>query len=105
MKTTPEKVELLKDGVEIVWKNGGRMLYPYKYLRLQCSCAGCVEEMTGKALLNVSSIPDDIIIADYLEIGKYALQFLWTDGHQTGIYPYEYLLKLGNSDKQVQHSS
>ena len=43
--------------------------------------------MTGRKLLNVSTIPEDIIVVDYFEVGKYALQFLWSDGHSTGIYP------------------
>jgi DUF971 family protein len=27
-------------------------------------------------------------------VGNYALQFVWSDGHETGIYTFEYLRKL-----------
>ena len=59
-------------GVEIAWDDGRTCTYPYRYLRLQCACAACVEEMTGRALLNVSAVPEDIIAVEYIEVGKYA---------------------------------
>lgn len=94
-------VTLLGDGVSVSWSDGRRCLYPYRYLRLQCSCAGCVEEMTGRSLLNVAAVPDDVIIVDFIEVGKYALQFLWSDGHSTGIYPFRMLLRLAGEDDAV----
>jgi DUF971 family protein len=36
-----------------------------------------------------------------LVVGKYALQFLWTDGHDSGIYPYQMLLRLAANDDAV----
>ena len=94
----PIEVQLLNDGLKILWADEKQCVYPYKYLRSQCGCASCVEEMTGKKLLNISSIPEDIIIVDYFEVGKYALQFLWSDGHSTGIYPYKILRKMSQTD-------
>jgi DUF971 family protein len=57
--------------------------------------------MTGRPILNVSQVPEDIIAADHLVVGKYALQFLWTDGHDSGIYPYQMLLRLASNDDAV----
>ena len=99
--TVPDRIEMTGVGVQIAWDNDRTCTYPYRYLRLQCACAACVEEMTGRALLNVSAVPDDILAADYLVGGKYALQFLWTDGHDTGIYPYQMLLRLAENDDAV----
>ena len=95
----PNEVKLLDNGVKIFWADKIHCIYPYKYLRSQCGCASCVEEMTGRKLLNVSTIPEDIIVVDYFEVGKYALQFLWSDGHSTGIYPYNILRKMSQVDK------
>ncbi len=94
-------VELVGEGISISWSDGSTCLYPYRYLRLQCGCAGCVEEMTGRQLLNVAMVPEDVIVVDYLEVGRYALQFLWTDGHSTGIYPFTMLRRLAAEDDVV----
>ena len=99
--TVAQQVELDGDGVHIAWSDGRACLYPYRYLRLQCACAGCVEEMTGRKLLNVRSVPEDVIAVEYLPVGRYALQFLWSDGHSTGIYPFEMLLRLAANDDAV----
>lgn len=96
----PIEVQQLNNGLKIFWSDKTQCIYPYKYLRSQCGCASCVEEMTGKKLLNVSTISEDIIIVDYFEVGKYALQFLWSDGHSTGIYPYT-VLRIMSRDKSV----
>ncbi len=57
--------------------------------------------MTGRKLLNVASVPEDIIVVEHITVGKYALQFLWSDGHETGIYPYTMLLNLAENDEAV----
>lgn len=94
-------IQMVGDGVRVAWSDGRSFVYPYRYLRLQCGCAGCVEEMTGRQLLNVASVPDDIIAVDFIEVGRYALQFLWSDGHSTGIYPFRMLLRLAEEDDAV----
>ena len=99
--TVPAQIEMTGVGVQIAWDNNQTCTYPYRYLRLQCACAACVEEMTGRPILNVASVPEDIIAVEYLEVGKYALQFLWTDGHDSGIYPFAMLLRLSENDNAV----
>ncbi len=101
MHVTAKEVELTGEGVRIVWQDGRVYVYPYRHLRLQCACAGCVEEMTGRSILNVASVPNDVIVVDWIPVGRYALQFLWSDGHQTGIYPFEMLLRIAQQDDAV----
>jgi DUF971 family protein len=50
-----------------------------------------VDEMTGVRTLAPEGIPEDVYPAAIHYVGRYALQFLWSDGHDTGIYPYDYL--------------
>lgn len=99
--SVPKQIDMTGEGVQIAWDNGQTCTYPYRYLRLQCACAACVEEMTGRPILNVAQVPSDIIAADHLIVGKYAVQFLWTDGHDSGIYPYQMLLRLAANDDVV----
>jgi DUF971 family protein len=87
-------VDLGADAVAIEWSDDRVCKYPYRALRLNCACAACVEEMTGRKLLNTAAIPADIIAVDYMQVGRYALQFLWSDGHTTGIYPFAMLRRL-----------
>jgi DUF971 family protein len=94
-------VQFTGDGVQVMWSDGRTCTFPYRYLRLQCACASCIEEMTGRKLLNVASVPNDIIAVEYIPVGRYALQFLWSDGHETGIYPFEMLLRLAANDAAV----
>ena len=94
-----EKLELNENVVDVVWTDGHQSLYDAKYLRLNCGCAECVEEWSNRKILDPASIPADIRAEDYLMVGKYAVQFLWSDAHFTGIYPFELLRKLCPCDE------
>ena len=67
----------------------------HRYLRSQCGCAACVHEMTGQRLITIADIRRDVMALDWMQIGRYAIRFLWSDLHDTGIYPYEVLRALG----------
>ena len=41
-----------------------------------------------------NDVREDVEIVDWMQIGKYALQFLWSDTHDTGIYPFDFLKKI-----------
>ena len=98
---TATDIQLIGEGISISWSDGQTCVYPYRYLRLQCACAGCVEEMSGRQILTLAMVPEDVIAVDFLEVGRYALQFLWTDGHSTGIYPFRMLRRLAREDAAV----
>ena len=89
-----DKVELKQDGVSIQWTDGHSSFYGGKYLRINCGCAECVEEWTNRKLLDPAMVDANIRAEDYLPIGRYALQFLWSDAHYTGIYPFQILRKM-----------
>lgn len=96
MSATPgvKKVSLAPSAVSVEWNDGHKSEYPSKYLRINCGCAQCVEEWTSRKLLNPASVPADIKAEDYMMVGRYAVQFLWSDTHYTGIYPFDILRKL-----------
>ena len=58
---------------------------------LRCQCATCVDEMSGNPRLDPDTVPQDVLAVDHLPVGNYAYQFLWSDTHYTGIYPFRFL--------------
>jgi ATP-binding protein involved in chromosome partitioning len=81
-----EIVGIKRPEVEIVWEDDHRSVYRARDLRLACRCASCIEEMTGRALLDPGRVPDDVIADQIHLIGQYAIGIFFSDGHQTGIY-------------------
>jgi len=88
------KININEEKIFVSFEDGHLGEYLARSLRLNCACAECIEEWTGKLLLEPVTIAANIIAEDYLLVGKYAVQFLWSDGHFTGIYPFEVLKKL-----------
>ncbi|MGH7198201.1 MAG: P-loop NTPase [Candidatus Omnitrophota bacterium] len=81
--------------IVIEWSDGKKSVYEARDLRLACPCAGCVHEVTGKKLLDPKSVPADVRAASINTVGRYALQINWSDGHNTGIYAFDKLRRLG----------
>jgi len=92
----PAEVGPTPDGsrLRIEWKDGHVSTYEPRSLRLRCPCAACMDEMTGERTLDPERIPEPVHPTEIRYVGRYALQFLWSDGHSTGIYPFEYLRRL-----------
>ena len=80
--------------VRIAWADGHASLLPARALRLQCPCAGCVDEVTGQMRLIASGVPSDVHPLTINLVGQYAINIQWSDGHATGIYAFDYLRRL-----------
>ena len=91
-------VEIDGQNVRVSWTDDHVCDFTATYLRINCGCAECVEEWTNRRLLNPASVPADLRAEEYLSVGKYAVQFLWSDAHYTGIYPFETLRLLCQCD-------
>ena len=51
----------------------------------------CVNEWTGEKMLDDGSIPEDMAINSISIVGRYALNFKFSDGHESGIFSFNYL--------------
>jgi DUF971 family protein len=104
---TPRKVRVKKTegtGVEIEWHDGHCSSWSFRWLRDACPCATCHEEreQTGRApgvakpkaqaLLQLYEAPPQPV--EVTPVGKYALKFKWNDGHEAGIYSWDYLRRV-----------
>jgi len=80
-----------ESALRVTWGDGRVCRYEAAHLRRLCPCAQCVNEFTGERVLRPESVPEDLAIADLDLVGRYALNFRWSDGHETGIYSFRYL--------------
>ena len=80
--------------LRINWADGWVCDYNAAALRRVCPCAQCVNEWTGQRTLKPERISDELEIKDLTIVGRYALNFRWSDGHETGIYSFQYLRDL-----------
>jgi DUF971 family protein len=91
-KPSPSEIEKIGDeAIRVVWDDGHSSVYANADLRFGCSCALCVEEWTGVRRVRREDIPPDIHATGLQLVGNYAMQLSWSDGHDTGIYTFEYL--------------
>ena len=91
----PHAIARQDDGLLIEWDQQGHVgFYPARNLRLACPCAGCVEEMSGRPLLDPGTVPSSIRPVSVQLVGAYGIRINWSDGHGTGIYTFEHLLRI-----------
>ncbi len=91
----PEAIDLAPDGaLRLRWPGGVEVTVPAVRMRDACPCAGCVEEGTGRKLLDPATIPADIRPEQLLPVGSYAVQVHWSDGHSTGLYTWGLLRRV-----------
>ena len=92
-KRKPRDIVYAED-LAIEWADGVTSRHPFVALRDACPCAACVEEMTGKKILDPKTIPADIHIRACDYVGNYAIRITWSDGHDSGIFSFGYLRDL-----------
>ncbi len=89
-------------GVDITWADGHASHYEFAYLREECPCATCNDAREKKASLGAaaSAFTSSPALPMFkpkpraqaaTQIGSYAIQISFTDGHSTGIYSYDHL--------------
>lgn len=94
-RTTPREIKRAgAHDVQIDWADGHRSVYPARLLRLACRCAACVDEVSGAPLLDPACVPEHVHPVSLALVGHYALQPVFSDGHNTGIFTFEHLRAL-----------
>jgi DUF971 family protein len=79
----------------ITWSDGTQSDLPHAVLRGYCPCATC-QGHSG----TVKYIPGgNLELVTIKRVGNYALGLGWGDGHDSGIYAYDYLYDLGERVK------
>jgi ATP-binding protein involved in chromosome partitioning len=84
--------------LSLLWEDGHRDDFDVRDLRLACPCAVCIEETSGRPLLDPKTVRPDITPRVISSVGNYAITISWSDSHSTGIYSFERLRALGELD-------
>ncbi len=80
--------------ITLKWSDNESISISNRLLRESCDCALCVDEMTRKPILNIDTIPNDIHAKEISTIGNYAILVNWSDGHNTGFFPFNTIRQL-----------
>ena len=100
----PKSIKKVSDGeLAIHWDSDHRSTYSLEHLREACPCAGCQGETI--LLRKYTPLPADrsapgrYVLTGIEQVGLYAIQLSWADGHTTGIYSWERLRELCECDE------
>src|SRR5256885_5482660 len=91
----PLDIQTIGAELAIKWEDGTESFIPLEKLRRSCPCAGCKGEMD--VMGNVYKNPDRPLAPQAFQlsrlawVGGYAVQPFWADGHQTGLFSFDYL--------------
>lgn len=91
----PKKIAVKDGNINFTTVEGEQITFSLKFLRDECPCAGC----KGETILYKHYAPppkpplveSSYKIASIKNVGTYAVQIDWKDGHNTGIYSWSYL--------------
>lgn len=103
VEITANKTESI---LSVRWSDGHESSYSFSLLRAGCPCVICrgghenMSQDPDPAVFDVE-LPDSpaIHLASARAVGAYAISFTWEDGHNEGIYAWEYLRALCPCDE------
>jgi DUF971 family protein len=85
--------------MELNFADGASFRMPYEYLRVYSPSAEVRGHGPGQETLQVGK--REVTIAEVEAVGHYAIRPKFSDGHETGIYSWEYLNDLGTRQEEL----
>ena len=96
-KSQPTRIERGDNSLTVQWKDTSQSELSYRLLRERCPCAHCNATRSGKDpfhILPTADFFEKLSLVDIQRVGRYAVRLVWSDGHRTGIYTFEFLREL-----------
>jgi len=87
--------------LEIAFDDGSEFSIPFELMRVYSPSAAVQGHGPGQEVLQIGK--RDVGIKGIEPVGNYGVKPLFTDGHESGIYTWDYLYKLGNEQKALWH--
>jgi len=95
-------------GVAIRWEDGEEALIDFHKLRDACPCANCSGEsdLFGNKTFGIPKLKTEKTyeLKSFHWVGHYAIQFVWADRHDAGIYTLKLLRDLGTEEESEDGS-
>ncbi len=85
--------------LEIAFNDGSLFRLPYEFLRVYSPSAEVRGHGHGQEVLQVGK--QDVTISGIEPVGNYAIQPMFSDGHDTGIYSWDYLYEIGKDQDML----
>lgn len=90
LETIPKDIQFDSEFLYITWKDGFQSKFSLLELRKNCPCASCRGGHGGKIGSATSHITQ-IQLLSWKKVGRYAINIVWSDYHDSGIYTYDSL--------------
>ncbi len=97
----PLDIQHIGRELAVKWSDGVEHFIPLEKLRRACPCAGCKGEVD--ILGNLYKNPEAPLtlqsfeLTGFVNVGGYAIQPVWADRHNTGIYSFDYLRRVATA--------
>jgi DUF971 family protein len=85
--------------LDIAFDDGSEFSLPFELLRVYSPSAEVKGHGAGQEVLQVGK--RDVGIVSLEPVGNYAVQPTFSDGHNTGLFSWEYLHKLGSRQQEL----
>jgi DUF971 family protein len=94
----PVDIQQIGQELAIKWDDGSENFVSLENLRRHCPCAGCKGEVDimGNVYKNPPQplTPGAYRLVRIVSVGGYAVQPTWADGHNSGIFSFDYLKRV-----------
>ncbi|HET9419434.1 MAG TPA: DUF971 domain-containing protein [Chthoniobacterales bacterium] len=97
MRLEPINIQQIGSELAIQWNDQTESYLNLEKLRRACPCAACGGEPDVLGNISrplVSYTNNSFQLASFNMVGGYALQPRWRDGHDTGLFTFQYLRRL-----------
>jgi DUF971 family protein len=85
--------------LDITFEDGAMFSLPFEYLRVYSPSAAVTGHSPGQEVLQIGK--RDVNITEIAPIGNYAVKPIFSDGHESGLYTWDYLYKLGKEQETL----
>ena len=85
--------------LELAFDDGAHFQLPFEFLRVMSPSAEVKGHGPGQEVLQVGK--RNVLLTDIEPVGSYAIKLVFDDGHDSGLYTWDYLHRLGSSQEAL----